>query len=53
MAAQPIRYPVEDKGRFVPVNKKQWISNTTIMSMDVHVEDDSGAHDAFGESSVK
>ena len=50
---QPIRYPVEDKGRFVPVNKNRWISNTTIMPIEVHVEDDSGAHEAFEERRAK
>ena len=37
---QPIRYPVEDKGRFIPVNVNRWISEKTITPIDVHVEDD-------------
>ena len=30
MAGQPIRYPVEQKGRFVPASKKQWLQTFTI-----------------------
>jgi N-acyl-D-aspartate/D-glutamate deacylase len=30
MAGQPIRYPVEKKGRFVPASKKQWLQTFTI-----------------------
>jgi N-acyl-D-glutamate deacylase len=44
---QPIRYPVEDKGLFEPVSKNRWISEKTITPVDVHVEDDCGAHEAM------
>jgi hypothetical protein len=47
---QPIRYPVEDKGRFVPVDKNRWISENTITPIDVHVEDSCGLHEAIEES---
>ena len=30
MAGQPIRYPVEEKGRFVPASTEQWLQNFTI-----------------------
>ncbi len=30
MAGQPIRYPVEKAGRFVPASKKQWLQTFTI-----------------------
>ncbi len=30
MAGQPIRYPVEEKGRFEPASKKQWLRTFTI-----------------------
>lgn len=29
---QPIRYPVEEKGRFVPASQKQWLKTFTIDS---------------------
>ena len=32
MAGQPIRYPVEKEGRFVPASKKQWLRTFTIDS---------------------
>jgi hypothetical protein len=32
MAGQPIRFPVEKKGRFVPASTKQWLSTFTIDS---------------------
>ena len=47
---QPIRYPVEDKGRFVPIDKNHWINEKTIIQIDVHVEDDCGLHEAIEES---
>jgi hypothetical protein len=30
LAGQPIRYPVEEKGRFVPANTEQWLKNFTV-----------------------
>jgi hypothetical protein len=30
MAGKPIRYPVEDAGRFVPASKKQWLRTFSI-----------------------
>ena len=47
---QPIRYPVEDRGRFVPVDKNRWISEKTITPMDVHVDDSCGVKEAIEES---
>jgi N-acyl-D-glutamate deacylase len=47
---QPIRYPVEDRGRFVPVNKNRWISEKTITPVALPVVDDCGAHEAIEES---
>jgi len=44
---QPIRYPVEDKGRFVPVNKQRWVNEMTIAPVDVHVDDSCGMHEAI------
>ena len=32
MAGQPIRYPVEKKGRFVPASTKQWLNTFSIDS---------------------
>lgn len=46
---QPIRYPVEDKGRFVAVDKNRWISEKTISPIDVRLEDDTGAHSLIEE----
>ena len=50
---QPIRYPVEDKGRFEPVDVNRWINEKTITPIDVHVEDDCGMHEAIEESEGK
>ena len=50
---QPIRYPVEDKGRFEPVNVSRWISEKTITPIDVHLEDDCGLHEAIEISEDK
>ena len=52
-AGQPIRYPVEDKERFVPVKVNRWISEKTITPIDVHVEDDCGLHEAIEKSDGK
>jgi N-acyl-D-glutamate deacylase len=41
---QPIRYPVEGKGRFEPVDVKRWISEKTIKPVALPVVDDCGAH---------
>lgn len=46
---QPIRYPIEEKGRFVPVDKKRWISEKTITPVDVHVDDSCGLHEVLEE----
>jgi hypothetical protein len=40
---QPIRFSVEDKGRFVPVNVKKWINEYTIHSHPISDMDDTGA----------
>lgn len=39
---QPIRYPVEEKGRFVPVTENKWIGEHTITPVPVPVIEDSG-----------
>jgi len=40
---QPIRYPVEDKGRFVPIDVNKWFGEHTInVPLLPHV-DDTGA----------
>ena len=46
---QPIRYPIEKKGRFEPVNVKRWISEKTIKPVALPVVDDCGAHEALIE----
>ena len=53
MPDQPIRYPVEDKGRFEAVDKNRWISEKTITPIDVHVVDDCGLHEVIEESNRK
>jgi len=35
MAGQPIRYPVEEKGRFEPASTKQWLNTFTIDSSSI------------------
>lgn len=30
MAGLPIRYPVEEKGRFVPASKEQWFEDFSL-----------------------
>jgi N-acyl-D-glutamate deacylase len=50
---QPIRYSVEDRGRFVPVDKNRWISEKTITPIDVHVDDSCGVQEAIKESTGK
>ena len=50
---QPIRYPVEEKGRFVAVDKNRWISEKTIIPIDVHVDDSCGVKEAIEESAGK
>jgi len=43
-AGQPIRYPVEEKGRFEPVSVKKCINDRTILSAPYQaMPDDSGA----------
>ena len=45
-AGQPIRYPVEDKGRFEPIERAGWLDKHTIGLnpdlLDDHTNDDSG-----------
>ncbi len=45
-AGQAIRYPVEDKGRFTPIDKEDWRVKHTIginPNLQIHNHDDSGA----------
>ena len=53
MPDQPIRYPVEDKGRFEAVDKNRWISEKTITPIDVHVDNSCGVKEAIEESGGK
>lgn len=39
-AGQPIRYPVEEKGRFLPITENKWIKEHTIHSSPIEVVDD-------------
>ena len=49
-AGQPIRYPVEDKGRFEPVNVAKWINEKTILSTPYPAApDDTGAATELGD----
>lgn len=43
----PIRYPVEEKGRFEPVDVKRWISEKTITPIALPHLDDCGAHEVL------
>lgn len=38
-AGDPIRYPVEDKGRHVPASQDQWLKVYSLDSSDVKFED--------------
>jgi hypothetical protein len=40
---QPIRFPVEDKGRHEPLDKNKWLGAHTINVPDMHELDDTGA----------
>ena len=40
---KPIRYPVEAKGRFQPVEINKWIDENTINVPALHQMDDTGA----------
>jgi len=40
---QPIRFPVEAKGRFEPLDKNEWLGSHTINVPDMHEMDDTGA----------
>jgi N-acyl-D-amino-acid deacylase len=40
---QPIRFPVEAKGRFQPIELGKWLSEQTINVPDMHTMDDTGA----------
>jgi len=42
-AGQPIRYPVESKGRFVPVDANKWLDDHAIKTPEVQGIDDTGA----------
>lgn len=44
---QPIRFPVEDKGRFQPVQINKWLGEHTINVPDMHELDDTGAGKGF------
>jgi N-acyl-D-glutamate deacylase len=50
---QPIRFPVEEKGRFVPISEEKWLNDYTITPIDVHVEDSCGMHEAMEEDDSK
>ena len=52
-AGLPIRYPVEEKGRFEPVSLHGWISEKTIIPIDLHEVDDCGMHELIEESEEK
>jgi len=45
---QPIRFPVEEKGRFVPISPGGWLSENTISDQIVPHMDDSGAGQMVG-----
>ncbi|AZQ09202.1 amidohydrolase family protein [Shewanella khirikhana] len=40
---QPIRFPVEEKGRYEPLDSNKWLGEHTINVPDMHVPDDTGA----------
>ncbi|WP_435344893.1 amidohydrolase family protein [Haloarchaeobius sp. HRN-SO-5] len=40
---QPIRYPIEDEGRFVPIDTREWIEEHTIGAGAMPRTDDTGA----------
>jgi N-acyl-D-amino-acid deacylase len=50
---QPIRYPVEEKGRFEPVDVNRWISEKTIKPVAMPAVDDCGAHEVLIENDKK
>ena len=41
---QPIRSPVEAKGRFIPVDDNRWINKITITRRGLPTMDDTGVH---------
>lgn len=45
---QPIRYPVEEKGRFLPVTTNKWISEHTITVVPMLEMDDTGMGTVYG-----
>jgi N-acyl-D-glutamate deacylase len=45
---QPIRFPVEEKGRFVPISPGGWLNENTISDQIVPHMDDSGAGQMVG-----
>jgi N-acyl-D-amino-acid deacylase len=49
-SGQPIRYPVEEKGRFEPVSINKWINDRTILSKPyAPMPDDTGAGVELGD----
>ncbi len=42
-SGQPIRYPVESKGRFVPVDVNKWLDDHAIKTPGAPGVDDTGA----------
>ncbi|WP_217909481.1 hypothetical protein [Desulfosediminicola flagellatus] len=49
---QPIRYPVEENGRFKPVDVNRWISEKTIIPVALPAVDNCGAH-VFSDDEVE
>jgi hypothetical protein len=50
---QPIRFPVEAKGRFEPVDVNRWINENTISRRHLPTVDDMGATEALREEALK
>ncbi|MFC6974377.1 hypothetical protein ACFQL1_06460 [Halomicroarcula sp. GCM10025709] len=48
---QPIRYPIEDEGRFVPIDTREWIEEHTIGDGPIPRTDDTGAGTVIPEDS--
>ena len=50
-AGQEIRFPIESKGRFVPIDQNKWLNEHTIglnpELLEIHLDDDSGAGKAL------
>ncbi|MBS0251349.1 MAG: aminoacylase, partial [Proteobacteria bacterium] len=43
----PIRFPVEDKGRYQPIELNNWLGAHTISVPDMHMLDDTGGATEF------